>query len=118
MTDRDDREESAESQLRKQVSTLGAKFLERTRGEATQLRELVERLRSGDTGVLKRLQEMAHKIHGSGAMFGFPAISECADEIERLSEQLAAGSGADELRRLTDSVEHLAKAVEAAVAGQ
>ena len=71
------------------------------------------------------MHEIAHKIHGSGATFNFPAVSACAGEIERLSENLLAGKSAVDLtsdtqirRRLQASIQQLARAVESAASGQ
>jgi HPt (histidine-containing phosphotransfer) domain-containing protein len=112
---------NAQRQVRAQVSALGEKFLHRTRAQAIELRELVDGLSRGDPSVLVRLQEMAHKIHGSGAMFGFAAISERGEEIERLSERIAATHTlpaspveASELQRLTECIDQLVDAIEAA----
>jgi chemotaxis protein histidine kinase CheA len=104
--------------VRQQVSELGGKFLRRTQAEATVLSDLVERIRSGDLTVLAEMERMAHKIHGSGAMFGFPAVSECAAEIEHLAEHLmSAQGGADvhtgnTLLRLKDCISQLMRATE------
>jgi HPt (histidine-containing phosphotransfer) domain-containing protein len=73
-----------EEQLREQVKVLGEKFLLRTEGQITTLREQLRRLRAGDHEALGVIQEVTHKIHGSGAMFGFAALSDRAGEIERL----------------------------------
>jgi HPt (histidine-containing phosphotransfer) domain-containing protein len=106
------------ARVRQQVSELGEKFLRRTQAEATVLRDLVERIQAGDMTVLPEVERMAHKIHGSGAMFGFPAVSECAGEIERLAEHLmSAEGGADvhtgnTLQRLKDYVSQLVRAAD------
>jgi chemotaxis protein histidine kinase CheA len=109
----------ATAHVRQQVSELGEKFLRRTQTEAVVLRGLVERIQAGDASVLPELGRMAHKIHGSGAMFGFPAISECACEIERFAEHLMATDRGDDvdtahtLQRLMDCIARLALAAEA-----
>jgi HPt (histidine-containing phosphotransfer) domain-containing protein len=101
---------SGEAELREQVKALGEKFLLRTSEQITTLRAYVASLRSGDRNVLAGMQELAHKIHGSGAMFGFAALSDRAGEIERL---IAAGAHATP-DRLAALVEELAVALEAA----
>jgi HPt (histidine-containing phosphotransfer) domain-containing protein len=75
----------ADAQLRDQVKALAEKFLTRTEDQVGQLREHVRQLRAGDPAALQAIQELAHKIHGSGAMFGFAALSQHGGEIERLS---------------------------------
>ena len=109
----------ATARVRHQVSELGEKFLRRTRSEAVALRVLLGRIQDGDTTVLPELASMAHKIHGSGAMFGFQAVSEYGGEIEHLAERLVTAEGAPDvhteqmLRRLTECIAQLAQAVEA-----
>lgn len=119
----------AEHELRQQVAVLGQKFLHRTRDQATSLRELTARLREGEVRALTQMQaliqmqEIAHKIHGSGAMFGFARISECAGDIEALCVDLT-GAGAqtdcaldsDSLERFSGALEQLERAVKDALA--
>jgi|KBSMisStaDraftv2_1062788.scaffolds.fasta_scaffold179210_2 HPt (histidine-containing phosphotransfer) domain-containing protein len=103
---------SGEAELREQVKALGEKFLLRTADQITLLRAHVASLRSGDRDVLVGMQELAHKIHGSGAMFGFAALSDRAGEIERLiAAQPGAVHGTPD--RLAALVEELAAALEA-----
>jgi len=97
-----------EEQLRQQVKLLGEKFLLRTAGQITTLREQMLRLRAGDRDALVVIQELTHKIHGSGAMFGFADLSDRAGEIERL---IVAGD--DTLDRLDTLIDQLGAALEA-----
>jgi HPt (histidine-containing phosphotransfer) domain-containing protein len=96
---------------------LSGKFLERTAAQAVTLRILIDSLQAGDVA---SMHEIAHKIHGSGAMLDFPAVSECAGEIERLSERLLAESasaptaGAQIRERLLASIQQLARAIDSA----
>lgn len=100
---------SGEAELREQVKALGEKFLLRTADQVVTLRAHVASLRSGDKDVLVGMQELAHKIHGSGAMFGFAALSDRAGEIERL----IAAAARPTPDRLGALVEELAAALEA-----
>src|ERR1700685_4462536 len=109
--------------LRPLIAELAAKFLVRTRAEAIVLRELLERARQGDsTVVMSQLEHLAHRIHGTGATFGFDAVSECAAEIEHLAEGLEARDSTDaaiepqRLQHLLQYVERLAQEVEVAAA--
>jgi two-component system cell cycle response regulator len=110
-----------QARVREQVARLAGNFLERTGVQALTLRQLSDSLQSGDSSGLASMHEIAHKIHGSGATFNFPAVSACAGEIERLSENLLAGKPAVDLssdsqirRRLQASIQQLARAVESA----
>jgi HPt (histidine-containing phosphotransfer) domain-containing protein len=102
--------DAAEAQLRDQVKILGEKFLVRTASQIVTLREHLASLRGGDPGALTGIQELSHKIHGSGAMFGFATLSEAAGEIERLTVSASGSEVADQLGTL---IEQLAAALDA-----
>jgi len=76
-----------DNKMLQQLSEIGLRYLKRTLTEIGGLRDLLEKLRAGDTGCLKEIEHLSHKIHGSGAMFGFDHLSSQAREIE-----IAAGS--------------------------
>jgi HPt (histidine-containing phosphotransfer) domain-containing protein len=109
--------------LRLRVAQLGEKFLQRTRDETVILRGLIERVSQGDPIVIAQLEQLAHKIHGTGATFGFAAVSERAREIEHLMEGLkvrdpsgGAAIAPQVLQHLIEYTEQLAQEVEAAAA--
>lgn len=106
--------DAAEAQLRDQVRILGEKFLIRTATQIATLREQLARLRGGDPGALTAIQELTHKIHGSGAMFGFATLSEAAGEIEQLT---VSASGSDVADRLGTLIDQLAIALDATRGG-
>jgi HPt (histidine-containing phosphotransfer) domain-containing protein len=110
-----------EAGLRAHVARLSGKFLERTAAQAATLRRLIECLQAGDSSSVASMHAIAHQIHGAGATFDFPAVSECAAEIERLSHQLLAAEPAIDLasdaqirERLQASIGQLAHAIESA----
>jgi two-component system, OmpR family, response regulator len=80
-------------ELEEEVKALYSAFLARTRTEAVTMRELVARSVAGDRPALNQLEKMTHRIHGTGAVFGFSAISDCAEVIERMAERLLAKNG-------------------------
>jgi HPt (histidine-containing phosphotransfer) domain-containing protein len=100
--------------LRQQVHEIGARFLQRTLRELEPLEELRRRLRAGDRTCLMEIQRLAHRIHGSGAMFGFDTISAHAREIELLAGSDAVGT--DLLLRLESCLLALKNATVAAAA--
>jgi len=111
------------ARLHDHVTRLSGKFLERTAAQALTLGRLLETLQPGDATGVASMHEIAHRIHGAGSMFDFPAVSACAGEIERLSEHLLASQPAADLasglqirERLQASIRRLAHAVESAVA--
>jgi len=116
-------ERNSRDALQAQLSALSVQFLERTRGQVGQLELLVERIGRGELPALLELRAISYKIHGSGAMFGFPDISEPAGEIERASDELLArdaklehpaGAGTEFLAVVTAAVGRLAREVERA----
>jgi two-component system OmpR family response regulator len=76
--------------IEEEVKALCEAFLARTRTEAVTMRDLVARSITGDRPALSQLEKMTHRIHGTGAVFGFGAISDCAEVIERMAERLLA----------------------------
>jgi HPt (histidine-containing phosphotransfer) domain-containing protein len=71
--------------LQRQLADIGTRYLKRTLSEIAELRACLQEARQGSTEATKQLGRMAHKIHGSGAMFGFDKLSERAHEIEQLA---------------------------------
>jgi two-component system cell cycle response regulator len=107
--------------LQQQVTGLAGKFLERTGVQALTLTELAAHLQPGDLTGVASVHEIAHRIHGSGAMFDFPAVSACAGEVERLSHDLLerhpsidVSSELQIRQRLQASIRQLVQAVESA----
>lgn len=91
-----------ENRLQQQIADIGTRYLRRTLGELAQLHTHLEQARSGAADAVKEIERMAHKIHGSGAMFGFDAVSERADLLERVA---AEGRGDSEfLQRLESGI--------------
>ncbi len=82
---------SSDQQLRASVASLAEKFVERTRGQLVRMAEQLPGAAAGDPAARQVIRELAHVIHGSGGLFGFDRVSECA----RVLEQLAAGVGTD-----------------------
>lgn len=104
-----------------QAGSVNDRFLERTKTDVIRLREMIERSRQGGLSVLKELEQLAHSIHGAGAMCDFLQISEAGGVIERLVKAAMAGMTIPNattepalLRQLYDCTEHLAGELEAA----
>jgi chemotaxis protein histidine kinase CheA len=102
MTDRE--------QLQRQMAEIGNRYLRRTLGELVRLREIVASLRPGATDAIVELEHIAHRINGSGAMFGFDAVSEQARIMESIASQRALDAAhAAELGRQLVTLEGLVK---------
>jgi len=116
-------EYSNKAAVQRHVTQLADRFLQRTRDEAALLHTLAEHAFDGDPIVIEQIERLAHKIHGSGSMFGYGAVSTCARDIESLVEEIklrdAPVGGAiepAELMNLLECTQRLAQAVEAAAA--
>jgi DNA-binding response OmpR family regulator len=104
-----------------QITQLAGRFLQRSRDEAALLHTLAEHAGDGDPIVLEQMERLAHKIYGSGSMFGYAAVSACAGDLESLVELLRARDGSAgvaiepaELLNLLECTGRLASAVDAA----
>jgi diguanylate cyclase (GGDEF)-like protein len=104
-----------------QAGSVNDRFLERTKTDVIRLREMIERSRQGGQSALKELEQLAHSIHGAGAMCDFLQISAAAGAIERLAKTAVAGTstpnsttGPAMLQQLYDCTENLAVEVKAA----
>ena len=109
--------------VQRHVMQLGDRFLQRTRDEAVLLHTLAEHAYDGDPIVFEQIERLAHKIHGSGSMFGYGLVSACASDLENLVEGIklraapvGAAMGQEELLNLLQCTQRLAQAVEAAAA--
>jgi HPt (histidine-containing phosphotransfer) domain-containing protein len=66
------------------LAEIGARYIHRTLAELEQLRALSDAVAAGSSEALQELGTLAHRIRGSGAMFGFHAISKSAESLELL----------------------------------
>jgi HPt (histidine-containing phosphotransfer) domain-containing protein len=76
---------SDDERMQQQIAEIGGRYLRRTLSELPQMRALLERLvrePAQAAGLMQEIERMAHKIYGSGAMFGFDLVSGCAREVE------------------------------------
>jgi CheY-like chemotaxis protein len=112
---------SNKATAQRNLTQLAGRFLQRTRDEAVILNALAEHAYDGDPVVIQQMERLAHKIHGSGSMFGYRALSACASDLESLVEVIRtrdapAGAAIEpgELLNLMECTQRLARAVEAA----
>jgi HPt (histidine-containing phosphotransfer) domain-containing protein len=69
---------------------ISGRFLTRTIGEVELARSLFNQYLANPKGDLSSLQNLTHKISGSGALFGFEALSQCARSLEKLAAGVAS----------------------------
>lgn len=87
-------------ELQTKVAVIAGRFLDRVAREIEQLRALVESAASGDLRVVKEIEALAHRMHGSGAMLQFEEISRAAGELERMSSEFASTGQVDQPRMI------------------
>jgi two-component system, OmpR family, response regulator len=72
-----------------QVDSLTISFLQRAWADVVNLANLIERAQKGDRSVFGEIERVSHSLHGAGAMFGFPKISEVGGTMARIVEGVA-----------------------------
>jgi HPt (histidine-containing phosphotransfer) domain-containing protein len=100
-----------QDKLQQQLDEIGVRYLKRTLGEMGLLRDLAQKARAGESQCLKDIEQLSHKIHGSGAMFGFDDLSRRAREIELAATETGAPDLHDRLER---HIAELARAADTA----
>jgi len=112
---------SGQPKAQAQVDSLTISFLQRAWADVINLAKMVEQAQNGDRSVFPEIERVAHSLHGAGAMFGFPKISEVGGTMVRMVEGLVASADAHAsagepavLQQLVESSKQLAQEVEAA----
>jgi two-component system, OmpR family, response regulator len=109
------------AEVQAQIDSLTVSFLQRAWADVITLANMIERAQAGDRSVLPELERICHSIHGAGAMFGFPKISEEGGRMARMIAAVTAsaashGTGGESalLQQLLGASKQLAQEVEAA----
>jgi HPt (histidine-containing phosphotransfer) domain-containing protein len=92
-------------ELQQKIADIAGRYIQRTAGEIAGLRELIVKLRAGNAGAAKEIEQLAHKIYGSGSMFGFEAVSEQARELELTAKQTVDAPMIEKLQTYADALE-------------
>jgi HPt (histidine-containing phosphotransfer) domain-containing protein len=92
-------------ELQQKIADIAGRYIQRTAGELAGLRELIAKVRAGNTAAAKDIEQLAHKLYGSGSMLGFEAVSEQARELELAAKDTANPQMVDRLQTLTDALE-------------
>jgi HPt (histidine-containing phosphotransfer) domain-containing protein len=71
--------------MQRKMAEIGARYLARTTAELGDLQRMVTELPTGGNATLKEIEILAHRIRGSGAVFGFAQLSDIAGVIEMLA---------------------------------
>ena len=80
---------------RARMAELKEKFIERTQGDLKTMHASLAALEAGDSAPLDSIVQLAHRMTGTGATLGLEALSDRAQEVERLAEAVPAGSPPD-----------------------
>lgn len=102
-------------ELRAKMVQIAGRFLERVSREIVQLRGMIDNAAGGDLTVVREIETLTHRMHGSGAMLQFDEISGYAGELERMAAEFVAASQVDQPRMLA-KFEQLRAAIEKACA--
>jgi len=104
-------------ELQAKVTVIAGRYLERVAREIEQLKTLVDDAASGDLTVVKEIETLTHRMHGSGAMLNFDEISGLAGELERMSAEFASIGKVDQ-PRMIPVLQRLQAAIEKACANR
>jgi chemotaxis protein histidine kinase CheA len=106
---------SGPDELRAKMVQIAGRYVERVTREVVQLRTLIGNAASGNLDVVREIETLAHRMHGSGAMLHFEEISGCAGDLERLAAGFLASGSVDQ-PRMVESLGRLQFAIDKALA--
>jgi HPt (histidine-containing phosphotransfer) domain-containing protein len=96
------------------LAEIGSRYVKRTLGEMPELRRLLEAASAGDAAAFHQIGRLAHRIHGSGAMFGFNELSDVAGRLEHRVDGSVGPDFQKSLDKVRADVDELEKQVQAA----
>jgi chemotaxis protein histidine kinase CheA len=106
---------SGAEELRAKMVQIAGRYLARVTREIVQLRTLVGTAASGNLDVVREIESLTHRMHGSGAMLHFDEISGHAGELERMAAGFVASGNVDQ-PRMVETLGKLQAALDKAVA--
>jgi hypothetical protein len=72
--------------MRDKIALLAGRFLQRCAGDMDSGRELLDELEHGKAETFKEIEQLAHRIVGTGSSLGFQSLSVHAVAVERFAE--------------------------------
>lgn len=72
--------------IRDKIAVLAERFLQRCADDMATGRKLLDELKSGNAGAFKDLEQLAHRIVGTGSSLGLHSLSAHAVSVERFAE--------------------------------
>jgi HPt (histidine-containing phosphotransfer) domain-containing protein len=85
-------------ELQNKLAQIAVRYLDRVGKEMEQLRGMVDAAATGDLSVVREIEALAHRMHGSGAMLQFHEISGHAGALERLAAEFGSAGKIDSAR--------------------
>jgi HPt (histidine-containing phosphotransfer) domain-containing protein len=92
-------------ELQQKIADIAGRYIQRTSGELAGLRDLIAKVRAGNPSAVKDIEQLAHKIYGSGSMFGFDLVSDQARELEVAARDPADPQLLEKLQKHADALE-------------
>lgn len=89
-------------ELRAKMVQIAGRYLERVSREIVQLQTMIDSVADGDFAMVREIETLTHRMHGSGAMLQFNAISGHAGELERMAARFIATGTVDQPRMLAE----------------
>lgn len=102
-------------ELRAKMLQIAGRYLDRVTRELPQLRTMIDDASSSNLDVVREIEALTHRMHGSGAMLHFDEISSHAGELERMTAGFIASGEVDQSRMLA-TFDKLKAAIEKACA--
>ncbi|HEY5756841.1 MAG TPA: Hpt domain-containing protein [Steroidobacter sp.] len=104
-------------ELRAKMVQIAGRYLDRVIKEIVQLRALIDDAASGNLEVVREIEALTHRMHGSGAMLQFDEISGLAGQLERMAAGFVASGNVDQ-PRMVETLGKLQAALDKAVAAR
>jgi HPt (histidine-containing phosphotransfer) domain-containing protein len=104
-------------ELRAKMVQIAGRYLDRVIKEIVQLRALIDNAASGNLDVVREIEALTHRMHGSGAMLQFEEISGYAGRLERMAAGFVASGNVDQ-PRMVETLGKLQAALDKAVAAR
>ena len=100
------------------LAEIGTRYVKRTLTEMPELQRLMDAAVAGDAAAFHQIGRLAHRIHGSGAMFGFKELSDVAGRLEHRIDNSTGPDFQKSLDKVRTDVADLEKQVQAAAAAR
>jgi hypothetical protein len=87
-------------ELQNKIVQIAARYLNRVAREVGELRVMIDKAGSSDMDVMRDIEALTHRMHGSGAMLHFDEISGHAGAMEKMAAGFLSAGHSDQSRML------------------